>query len=57
VQRIPVRIAIDPGSCTQPLRSGMSADVEITTGGKHRLSDLLPSFLVARAATPGTANR
>ncbi len=53
VQRIPVRIAIDQGGggCSQPLRSGMSADVEIITGGKHRLEDLLPSFLSAHAAT------
>ena len=50
VQRIPVRIAIDAEPGAPPLRSGMSADVDIVTGGKHRLSDLLPDFLSPAAA-------
>jgi membrane fusion protein (multidrug efflux system) len=44
VQRIPVRIAIDPSACGT-LRAGMSAEVAITVGGRHRLADLLPGFL------------
>jgi membrane fusion protein (multidrug efflux system) len=49
VQRIPVRIAIDQQPGDPELRSGMSADVEITTGGKHTLSDLLPGFLTSKS--------
>ena len=49
VQRIPVRIACDPQPGDPELRSGMSADVEITTGGKHVLSDLLPGFLTSKS--------
>ncbi len=45
VQRIPVRIAIDQQPGDPDLRSGMSVNVDITTGGKHKLSDLLPGFL------------
>jgi len=45
VQRIPLRIAIDPENDAPPLRAGMSADIEIVTGGKHLLSSLLPAFL------------
>jgi membrane fusion protein (multidrug efflux system) len=48
VQRIPVRVAIDPEDGAPPLRAGMSADVEIVTGAKHRLADLLPSFLTGK---------
>jgi membrane fusion protein (multidrug efflux system) len=36
VQRIPVRIAIQPGPDDPPLRNGMSADVEIDTGPHSR---------------------
>ena len=36
VQRIPVRIALDPGSGSLPLRDGMSATVEIDTGAHTR---------------------
>jgi membrane fusion protein (multidrug efflux system) len=41
VQRIPVRIQVDANSKAQPLRAGMSASVEIDTGHKRTLSDLL----------------
>jgi membrane fusion protein (multidrug efflux system) len=50
VQRIPVRIAIDQQPGDPELRSGMSANVDITTGGKHKLSDLLPGFLAPKSA-------
>jgi membrane fusion protein (multidrug efflux system) len=54
VQRIPVRIAIDQQPGDPELRAGMSASVDITTGGKHQLADLLPSFLsTAVAKEPG----
>jgi membrane fusion protein (multidrug efflux system) len=36
VQRIPVRVALDPGSGSLPLRDGMSATVEIDTGAHTR---------------------
>ena len=36
VQRIPVRIALDPGPGSLPLRDGMSASVEIDTGPHTR---------------------
>jgi membrane fusion protein (multidrug efflux system) len=49
VQRIPVRIAIDQQPGDPELRSGMSANVDITTGGKHHLSDLLPGFLTSKS--------
>jgi membrane fusion protein (multidrug efflux system) len=43
VQRIPVRIALDQGSCTRPLRAGMSAVISIDTG-KRRLARLLDEY-------------
>ncbi len=51
VQRIPVRIAIDQQPGDPELRSGMSANVDITTGSKHTLSDLLPGFLTSKSDT------
>jgi membrane fusion protein (multidrug efflux system) len=36
VQRIPVRIALQPGADDPPLRDGMSADVRIDTGAHTR---------------------
>jgi len=53
VQRIPVRIAIDPEDGAPPLRAGMSVGVEIVTGGKHQLADLIPPFLVSSATAGG----
>jgi membrane fusion protein, multidrug efflux system len=41
VQRIPVRIQVDPKSQSLPLRSGMSVSVEIDTGHRRGLSELL----------------
>ena len=41
VQRLPVRIAFDPREDISMVRAGMSANVEIDTGHKRKLSDLL----------------
>jgi len=41
VQRIPVRVRIDPKSDKPPLRAGMSVTVEIDTGHRRGLSELL----------------
>jgi membrane fusion protein (multidrug efflux system) len=40
VQRLPVRIAFDPGEDISAVRAGMSTYVEIDTGHKRRLGDL-----------------
>jgi len=51
VQRIPVRVAIDPDPRNPALRSGMSAVVDITTGQHHSVTALLgPSAAQAREA-------
>lgn len=61
VQRIPVRIAIEPRVDDPPLRAGMTATVEIDTGD-HRGSKALPGDLVsttrdhAASGTEGTAD-
>lgn len=41
VQRIPVRIRVDPKSEHLPLRAGMSVTVEIDTGHRRRIAELL----------------
>jgi membrane fusion protein (multidrug efflux system) len=41
VQRIPVRVRVNVDSQSPPLRAGMSATVEIDTGHRRSLSDLL----------------
>jgi membrane fusion protein, multidrug efflux system len=41
VQRIPVRVQVDPNSQSLPLRAGMSVSVEIDTGHRRDLSDLI----------------
>jgi membrane fusion protein, multidrug efflux system len=41
VQRIPVRVKVDPKSEALPLRAGMSVTVEIDTGRRRGLSELL----------------
>ena len=41
VQRIPVRIKVDPKSENLPLRAGMSVTVDIDTGHRRGLSELL----------------
>ena len=40
VQRLPVRIAFDPDEDISMVRAGMSANVEIDTNHKRKLSDL-----------------
>ena len=40
VQRLPVRITFEPSEDTSMVRAGMSANVEIDTSHKRRLSDL-----------------
>jgi len=44
VQRIPLRIAVDPNSDAPPLVAGMSTEVVIDTGHERRWSDFLPTF-------------
>jgi membrane fusion protein (multidrug efflux system) len=44
VQRIPVRINIDHGNCTRPLRAGMSAVTSIDTGKRH-INRLMDEYL------------
>jgi membrane fusion protein (multidrug efflux system) len=41
VQRVPVRIAFDPGEDVSKLRSGMSVTVDIDTGHRRSLASLL----------------
>jgi membrane fusion protein (multidrug efflux system) len=41
VQRVPVRIAFDPGQNLSNLRSGMSATVDIDTRRRRGLSSLI----------------
>lgn len=50
VQRVPVRIAFDPGQNLERLRSGMSAYVEIDTGHRGRFASLFDSSAVAEAS-------
>jgi membrane fusion protein (multidrug efflux system) len=57
VQRIPVRIALSNAGDAPPLRAGMSTQVEIDTGSRHRLTKLVQSVLPwrtvqAKVATP-----
>lgn len=40
VQRVPVRLSIDMPAGSPPLRTGMSAEIEIDTGHRRTLSDL-----------------
>jgi membrane fusion protein, multidrug efflux system len=40
VQRIPMRIAVEPAAGAPPLRAGMSAEIEVDTGHRRRLGDL-----------------
>jgi membrane fusion protein, multidrug efflux system len=41
VQRIPVRIHVNPLSNNLPLRAGMSVTVDVDTGHHRTLSELL----------------
>jgi len=47
VQRIPVRIRLEPGPDMPPLRAGMSAEVEIDTGYQRALPTLIAQALAA----------
>jgi membrane fusion protein (multidrug efflux system) len=49
VQRIPVRIAIDADPSAPPLRMGMSASIDITTGKTHGAA-LFPSLFGGKTA-------
>ena len=40
VQRIPMRIAVEPEAGAPPLRAGMSAEIEVDTGHRRHLGDL-----------------
>jgi membrane fusion protein, multidrug efflux system len=40
VQRIPLRVAVEPEAGAPPLRAGMSAEIEVDTGHSRRLGDL-----------------
>jgi len=41
VQRVPIRLQVDVPPGAPPLRTGMSANVEVDTGHKRKLGDLL----------------
>ncbi|MGO9868066.1 MAG: HlyD family secretion protein, partial [Rhodomicrobium sp.] len=41
VQRIPVRVKLNPAPGQPPLRSGISVSVDIDTGHSNSLADLL----------------
>ena len=41
VQRVPIRLAVQMPADAPPLRTGMSATVEIDTGHRRHLGDLL----------------
>jgi len=43
VQRVPIRLAVQMPADAPPLRTGMSATVEIDTGHRRALGDLLDS--------------
>ncbi len=55
VQRIDVRVAIDPEPGQPELRSGMSADVTIVTGRRHRVGDLAIMLASLFGAAPASA--
>jgi len=52
VQRVPLRIEFEPGQDLRRLRSGMSAGVEIDTGHRGRLAQLLQSQAVVQDREP-----
>ena len=41
VQRVPIRLRVDVPEGAPPLRTGMSADVEVDTGHQRKLGDLV----------------
>ena len=44
VQRVPIRLGVEMPEGAPPLRTGMSAYVEIDTGHHRQLSDLFSGF-------------
>ncbi len=52
VQRVPVRIALDPGSDTRRLAAGMSVYVSIDTGRRGWVASLVGSPAVAESSDP-----
>jgi len=50
VQRVPVRIALDPGQDSARLRAGMSASISIDTGRQRSLATLLGTEAAAQTA-------
>ena len=44
VQRIPMRIAVEPAADAPPLRAGMSDEIEVDTGHLRHLGDLIARF-------------
>lgn len=57
VQRVPVRIAIEPKTDDPPLRAGMTATVEIDTGDHHTLKVLLEGITHATDHTVSGGDR
>lgn len=55
VQRVPVRIALDPASDAPPLRAGMSAEVEVATGHDDGLPEPLKTVAGWFGATTAQA--
>jgi membrane fusion protein (multidrug efflux system) len=53
VQRIPVRVQIEPQADDPPLRAGMSTTVEIDTGSRGRV---MPKFMVSALSAVGVSN-
>src|SRR5437667_1755937 len=51
VQRVMVRIRIEQGADTPPLRAGMSANVEIDTGHRRSLGSLFSDLVCIRRPT------
>ena len=55
VQRVPLRIRLDPDPMASKLRAGMSAYVEIDTGRKRWLASLFGSSTAAKESTEASA--
>ena len=47
VQRVPIRLKVEMPADAPPLRTGMSANVDIDTGHQRQLGDLFGGLLVA----------
>ena len=57
VQRLPVKVRLLPHEGEAPLRAGTTATVDIDTGRRRALVDLLPDFLVFNRASARAAER